>query len=533
MATTDFRVGVNGMSAEQGGPTGPDLASGIDLTEIADGAMLQGHVGDEAVLLARHGDEIFAIGTTCTHYGGPLAEGLMVGDKVHCPWHHACFSLRTGEALQAPALNPVPCWKVVQSDGKVRVTKKSERAPLEAASSPAPRKGEPPKSIGIIGAGAAGSACAEMLRRQGYDGPITMFDPDPAAPYDRPNLSKDYLAGNAPEEWIPLRPSDFYEKHGIELVREPVASLDAKAKRIALQNGKTRDFDRILLATGADPVKLQLPGSDLSHVHYLRSLADSRAIIAAAKQSKKAVVIGGSFIGLEVAASLRARELEVHVVAPETIPFEKILGRELGEFIRQLHEEKGVNFHLGRTAKSIAADSVTLDDGSTIAGVDLVVLGVGVRPRVKLAEDAGLEMDKGVSVSELLETSVPGVFAVGDIARWPDPHTGKNIRVEHWVVAQRQGQHAAKNLLGAAEPFAAVPFFWSQHYDTVVTYVGHAERWDRIDIQGSIPDRDCVLAYRDGKKTPAVAAIFRDVESLTAEQMMERGDWDGLREMLG
>jgi NADPH-dependent 2,4-dienoyl-CoA reductase/sulfur reductase-like enzyme/nitrite reductase/ring-hydroxylating ferredoxin subunit len=516
------------MSAEQGGATGPDLAAGIDLTEIGDGAMLQGHVGDDAVLLARRGDDIFAVGATCTHYGGPLAEGLMVGDTVHCPWHHACFNLRTGEALHAPALNPLPCWKVVQSDGRVKVTKKSEREPLEVASSPAPRKGEPPKSIGIIGAGAAGSACAEMLRRQGYEGPITMFDSDPSAPYDRPNLSKDYLAGNAPEEWIPLRAPDFYEQHGIELVREQVASLDAKAKRVALANGKTRDFDRILLATGADPVRLPLPGGELPHVHYLRSLADSRAIIAAAKGAKKAVVVGASFIGLEVAASLRARDLEVHVVAPEKTPFEKILGPQLGDFIQKLHEEKGVTFHLERTAKSIAADSVTLDDGSTIAGADLVVLGVGVRPRVKLAEDAGLAMEKGVSVSELLETSAPGVFAVGDIARWPDPHTGKKIRVEHWVVAQRQGQHAARNLLGAAEPFTAVPFFWSQHYDTVITYVGHAEGWDRIDIEGSIPDRDCILFYRDGKKTPAVASIFRDVESLTVEQMMERNDWEGM-----
>ncbi len=508
------------MSAEQDGPTGPDLAEGIDLTGIADGAMLQGHVGDDAVLLARQGDELFAIGATCTHYGGPLAEGLMVGDTVHCPWHHACFSLRTGEALHAPALNPVPCWKVVQRDGKVHVTKKSEREPLEVASSPAPRKGEPPESIGIVGAGAAGSACAEMLRRQGYDGPITMFDPDPSAPYDRPNLSKDYLAGNAPEEWIPLRPDDFYAKHHIELVRQPVASLDAAAKRIALDDGSAHAFDRILIATGADPVKLPLPGGDLPHVHYLRSLADSRAIIAAAKVSKKAVVVGASFIGLEVAASLRARDLEVHVAAPEKIPFEKILGSELGSFVQQMHEEKGVVFHLGRTAKSIAADSVTLDDGGTIDGVDLVVLGVGVRPRVKLAEDAGLAMDKGVAVNEFLETSAPGIFAVGDIARWPDRHTGRNIRVEHWVVAQRQGQHAARNLLGAAEPFTAVPFFWSQHYDIVIAYVGHAERWERIDIEGSVPDRDCVLSYRDGDKTLAVASIFRDIESLTAEQMM-------------
>ncbi|HEY9514552.1 MAG TPA: FAD-dependent oxidoreductase [Gemmatimonadaceae bacterium] len=518
------------MSSEQTELAGPDLIKGIELTEIADGAMLLGHADGEAVLLARRGEELFAIGATCTHYSGPLAEGLMVGDTVHCPWHHACFSLRTGEALHAPALNPVPCWKVERRDGKVAVARKTERSPLAVASDPVPDRSAPPTSVGIIGAGAAGSAAAEMLRRQGYKGPITMIDPDPAAPYDRPNLSKDYLAGNAQEEWIPLRPSDFYEKHDIELVREGVKSFDPAAKRVTLEGGATRDFDRILLATGADPVRLPLPGGDLPHVHYLRTLADSRSIIAAAEHSKRAVVVGASFIGLEVAASLRKRGLEVHVVAPEKLPFEKILGPELGEFIKGVHVEHGVVFHLERTAASIKPGSVVLDDGSTI-DADLVVLGVGVRPRVALAEQAGLKMDKGVLVNELLETSAPGVFAAGDIARWPDPHTGQNIRVEHWVVAQRQGQAAARNLLGAREPFTTVPFFWSDHYDVTIAYVGHAEHWDRIDVKGSIADRDCVLSYRTGKKTLAVASIFRDVESLTAEQLMQRNDWEALLAM--
>jgi NADPH-dependent 2,4-dienoyl-CoA reductase/sulfur reductase-like enzyme/nitrite reductase/ring-hydroxylating ferredoxin subunit len=512
------------MSGEQTTLAGPDLSAGVSPAEIPEGGTLLGHVGSDAVLLARQGDEIFAIGATCTHYSGPLAEGLVVGDTVRCPWHHACFSLRTGEALRAPALNPVACWKTEQRDGRVFVTEKTEREPLARASHPAPRAGEVPRTVAIIGAGAAGAAAAEMLRRQGYDGAITMYDPDPAAPYDRPNLSKDYLAGNAPEEWIPLRPDGFYAEHGIEIVRSRVMALDARERRIDVDGAPPRRFDRILLATGADPVRLSMPGSDRPFVHYLRTLADSRAIIARAKEARRAVVIGASFIGLEVAASLRARDLEVHVVAPEAVPFERILGPQLGDFVRRLHEEHGVVFHLRDGVRSIDDGAVTLEGGGSL-GADLVVLGVGVRPSIALAEQAKLAMDRGVVVDAFLETSAPGIFAAGDIARWPDPHTGERIRVEHWVVAERQGQHAARNILGAREPFAAVPFFWSQHYDVTIAYVGHAEHWDRIDVSGDIDAKDCVIAYRSGDKTPAVASIFRDIVSLESEVAMERNDW--------
>ncbi len=516
------------MGGDQGTLAGPDLTQGVALADIADGGMLLGHAQGEAVLVARRGDELFAMGATCTHYSGPLAEGLMVGETVRCPWHHACFSLRTGEALRAPALNPVSCWKVERREGRVVVTEKIDRAPLAMTPNPVPRSLPSPASIGIIGAGAAGSAAAEMLRRQGYDGPITMVDPDPGAPYDRPNLSKDYLAGNAPEEWIPLRPDDFYEQHGIELVRARVTALDARGKRITLDAGGERRFDRLLLAVGAEPIHLELPGADQPHVHYLRSLADSRSIIENAKRAKRAVVVGASFIGLEVAASLRARDLEVHVVALDAIPFERILGRELGELIRRTHEKHGVVFHLENTVTSIDARTVTLRSGGAL-DADLVVLGVGVRPRLSLAEEAGLTMDRGVSVNEFLETSAPGIYAAGDLARWPDPHTGDRIRVEHWVVAQRMGQAAALNLLGGRVPFAAVPFFWSQHYDMAINYVGHAARWDRIEIIGNLDQSDGVAAYHVGDKIPAVASIFRDGESLKAEAAMERNDWHAVQ----
>jgi NADPH-dependent 2,4-dienoyl-CoA reductase/sulfur reductase-like enzyme/nitrite reductase/ring-hydroxylating ferredoxin subunit len=509
------------MAAEQSKPKGPDLARGVPLDDLADGGMLGGHVGEEAVLLARRGSELFAIGATCSHYGGPLAEGLLVGDTVRCPWHHACFSLRTGEALAAPAFNPMPCWRVERRDGTVFVREKIEPAG-KGDRGKARRQSTHPDRVVIVGGGAAGFAAAEMLRREAFSGQVTLLSSDDTAPYDRPNCSKDYLAGNAPEDWIPLRPNEFYKEQSIELeLRTEVAAIDARARHVTLANGRTVAFDRLLLATGAEPVRLDIPGADQAHVHVLRSLADSRAIIAKAQTARRAVVLGASFIGLEVAASLRARKIEVHVVAPERRPLERVAGREFGDFIRAIHEQHGVVFHLEETATAIGAANVKLKGGATLPA-DLVVVGIGVRPRIQLAERAGLKVDRGVAVNEYLETSVPGIFAAGDIARWPDPHSGEHLRIEHWVVAERQGQTAARNMLGQRQRFSDVPFFWSQHYDVPINYIGHAEKWDRLEIEGSIEGRDCLVRYRRNGKVLAVASIFRDVENLREEAAMER-----------
>ena len=509
------------MSAEQSKPTGPDLAQGVPLADLSDGALLGGHVGEEPALLARRGNEYFAIGATCSHYGGPLADGLLVDDTVRCPWHHARFCLRTGQAIGAPAFNPVACWRVEQRGGIVRVGEKI--APADRARSGEPRgAGTKSERVVIVGGGAAGFATAEMLRREGFAGSITLLSADAAAPYDRPNCSKDYLAGNAPEDWMPLKPSEFYQQHGIavELGAE-VTAIDAKARQLTIAGGRNLAFDKLLLATGAEPVRLDMPGADQPHVHVLRSLGDARAIIAKAKDARGAVVIGASFIGLEVAASLRARELEVHVVAPERRPMERILGREFGDFIRGLHEEHGVVFHLEETAAAIEGGSVKLRGGTALPA-DLVVVGVGVRPRTHLAERAGLAIDRGVVVNEYLETSAPGIYAAGDIARWPDPHTGDHLRIEHWVVAERQGQTVARNMLGRRQRFSDVPFFWSQHYDVPINYVGHAEKWDKLEIEGNIAARDCLVRYRREGKVLAVASIYRDLDSLREEWAMER-----------
>ncbi|MBZ9799058.1 MULTISPECIES: FAD-dependent oxidoreductase [unclassified Mesorhizobium] len=496
---------------------GPDLAQGVAVSDLPDGGKLVGHCGDEQVLLVRRGAEVFATAATCTHYGGPLVEGLLVGDTVRCPWHHACFDLRTGEALRAPAFNPLACWSVEQREGKIFVVEKRKRTAAKLRDGNAA-----PDKIVIVGGGAAGFAAAETLRREQYQGSIVMISDDQAPPVDRPNLSKDYLAGKAPEDWIPLRGEKFYSKNNIDLRLDTKADrIDLHSREVVLADGGRIAYERLLLATGAEPVRLAIPGAEQSPFHTLRSLADCKAIIERATNARRCVVLGASFIGLEVAAALRSRGIDVHVVAPDRRPMERVLGPQMGDFIRALHEEKGVVFHLEDTAASIDGGKMKLSSGGTLAA-DFVVAGVGVRPRTGLAEKAGLKLDRGVAVNSFLETSAPGIFAAGDIARWPDPHSGETIRVEHWVVAERQGRTAALNMLGNREKFAAAPFFWSQHYDVPINYIGHAQRWDEISVDGDITARDCLLRFKREGRTLAVASIFRDLESLEAEAEMER-----------
>jgi NADPH-dependent 2,4-dienoyl-CoA reductase/sulfur reductase-like enzyme/nitrite reductase/ring-hydroxylating ferredoxin subunit len=504
------------MAEDQAASKGPDLTKGVAPSDFINGRLV-GHVEDEEVLLIRTDTKLLAIGAHCTHYHGPLTDGIVTGETVRCPWHHACFDLNSGEAVRAPALSPVDCWNVEQRDGKIFVKEKRK--------TPKPQSAPTPWNTGkvvIVGGGAAGFAAAEMLRRRGFRGSIVMLSNDAAPPVDRPNLSKDYLAGSAPKDWLPLRPDAFYPESGIELhLGTDVVGINVKSHEVHVTGDKTLPYDKLLLATGAAPVRLQIPGADQPHVFTLRSLADCQAIIDAASNARRALVIGASFIGLEVAASLRGRNIEVHVIAPEARPMERILGPQMGDFVRSLHEAHGVVFHLQDTVTSIDGRHATLKSGGTIEA-DLVVMGVGVRPRLALAEQAGLTMDRGIAVDAFLETSASGVYAAGDIVRWPDRYSREKIRVEHWVVAERQGQTAAENMLGLNVRFDAVPFFWSQHYDVPINYVGRAEQWDEIAIEGDIESKDCLLRYKQRGRVLAVASIFRDVESLQAELAMER-----------
>jgi len=512
--------------------TGPDLSKGIKISSVGPGQLIGGHAFGEPVLLAHVEPNWFAVGGKCTHYGAPLDQGVLVSETLRCPWHHACFELHNGAASCAPALNDLPSYDVAVENNIVRVTRKRDpgqlrgeghrnrgsRAPDHVLFEEIPVSG--PKSVVIIGAGAAGNACAEMLRREAYRGPITVIDPDPDAPYDRPNLSKDYLAGNAPEEWLPLHPKEFYDTQRIELVLGVEATkLDLKAKTVHLSDGSTRDYGCLLIATGAAPIRLDVPGGD--RILYLRSLRDCRAIIEKIGNARNAVVIGASFIGLEVAASLVTRGLKVSVVAPESLPLERHLGADLGGLVKRVHEEQGVTFYLGRTVKTVEEKGVVLDDGSRL-DTEIVVAGIGVKPNLALAKAAGLKLDNGLAVNEFLETSVSGVFAAGDVARWPDAYSDVRLRIEHWVVAERQGQVVARNMLGQRDRFDDIPFFWSAHYDKLsIHYTGHVEKWDATKIDGDVSKMDCAVSYMVNGKRRAVATINRDRRSLQAEVELE------------
>jgi apoptosis-inducing factor 3 len=504
---------------------GPDLEAGVAFDSLSANSPLLGHVGEEAVVLVRVGEEALAVGANCTHYGGPLAEGLVVGQTIRCPWHHARFSLRTGEAEGAPALSPVACYVVEREAGRVRVARKREPAV------PGPPAGGP-ASIAIVGAGAAGAACADMLRAKGYAGPITLVGDEEPGPVDRPNLSKDYLAGNAPEEWIPLRTLDYYESIRVELLTgDPAVGIDTARRRVTLQSGRALDYGALLVATGAEARSLPIDGAGLPHVFRLRTLADSKSAIARAEHAKRAAVIGASFVGLEVAASLRHRGLAVTVVGPEKIPLERVLGPELGQFVRRLHEQNGVVFRLGDSPKAIREDWVELASGESIEA-ELVVLGVGVAPRTALAAKAGLTVGNGIVVDENLRASAPDVYAAGDVALYPERISGESARIEHWALAERQGQAVARAMLGVGGPFRDVPFFWSQHYDVTVSYVGHASSWDGFELRGDLEARSATAIYRRKGKVLAVATVGRDRVSLEVEAAFEQGDAEALEDAL-
>src|SRR5579863_495885 len=409
--------------------SGPDLRAGVKFGELAEGVPLSGHFDGEQVILVRQGDQLFATGAQCTHYGGPLAEGLVVGETIRCPWHHARFDLRTGEAEGAPALNPVSCFNVRRDHDVVRIDGK--KTPDARGACPLN-----PSSVVIVGAGASSAACADMLRTKGYSGPITLAGDEEPGPVDRPNLSKDFLAGTASEDWIPLRTREYYESIQVELVtRDPAVRISPADHQVFLRNGRTLGYGALLLATGAEPRSLSIEGADLPHVHRLRSLADSNSIIAKAQQVRTCVVIGAGFIGLEVAASLRHRGLQVSVIGQESVPLGNVLGPELGRFVQRLHEEHGVRFFLNATPRAIRENRVEIATGEFVEA-ELVVLGVGVSPRTALAESAGIRVENGVVVDEMMRTGAPGVFAAGDIARYPEPVSGEQARIEHWVVAE-------------------------------------------------------------------------------------------------
>lgn len=494
----------------------PDLAAGIPADAVPEGGVLAGMVGDESVLLTREGDEIRAFGGKCTHLGAPLGEGLCVAGEIRCPWHHARFDLRSGEAVAAPAFDALQRWAVEHRGDLVVVTGPVPNPTLDHRTF----EGHSEAGIVIVGGGAAGYAAAHALRQRGHEGPVTMISDEASEPYDRTLLTKDYLDGKFGDDRLPIARTSLAARNVTFIGEVPVESIDPAARLVRLADGRTLPYTKLLLATGAEPKRLAVPGAELPHVCLLRSLADCRAIMGRLKPGAKVAVIGGSFIGLEAAASIRSRNFDVVVVTPETEPMDKILGPDLARAILATHTQKGVTFRTGSTVEAITSEAVHIAGGTSVPA-DVVVVGIGVEPRVSLARQAGLKVGNGVIVDRLLRTSDPDIYAAGDIACWPDARTGHPIRVEHWVVAERQGQTAAANMLGEETPFTDVPFFWSKHFDMSFRYMGHAEDWDEAAVEGDLEARKALIRYRKDGRELAVATVGQDLEALRIARRME------------
>ena len=496
------------------------------LSEIKNGEMKEVSVRETPILLVRMYDKCHALAAHCTHYGAPLAEGALVDGRIICPWHHACFNAATGDMLEPPALDSLPSFPVTVEGDDIYIALPEQ--PVDRRT-PEMTKHDSKRNEGvfvILGGGAAGYMAAQTLREDGFAGRIVMITRENRLPYDRPNLSKDYLAGNAEPEWMPLRSDDFFETHGIEIMRErEVAKIYAAAKQIEFSDGETLSFDKLLVATGGVPRKLNLPNADLKNIFLLRSFDNADEIIAATDGAKRAVVIGASFIGMETAASLKQRGIAVTVVAPDKVPFEKILGAEIGELFRKIHEKNGIEFRLGANVKGFegtdAVTAVVLDNGEKI-DADLVIVGIGVTPATAFLEGFELHKDGGVIADKHLKIA-DDVYAAGDIVHFPDACTGESTRIEHWRTALQQGRTAAHNMAGKPKEFDAVPFFWTTQFDATLNYVGHAAGWDEIIFQGDVNSRDFLAFYIKDNRVSAVAGMNRDTELAYLQERLRSG----------
>ena len=489
--------------------------------DLVDGELKEVRVGDTDVLLARVDGQFYALYPKCSHYQGPLVKGLLNGHRLVCPWHNACFDVRDGHRLEAPALNGLPTHEVRIENDQVFVRLTTDKESLENPMS-APDEANSETYV-IVGGGGAGAFAAEGMREGGFTGKIVMLTESQEAPYDRPNCSKDYLQGKAPDEWMPLRTDEFYQDYGIEIrTHQYVMALHPADKRIELSSGEIIKYDKALICSGGHPNSLPSPGADLKGVYPLRSLHDSQTLRELGKQGKRVVIIGSSFIGLEGAMSLRKLGSQVDVVGLEKVPFEKTLGEKIGRVVQSWHEKEGVRFHLGRNVDRLegngSVSDVVLDNGEKIVA-DFVLLGLGVKPRTNFLKDVPFEKDGGVKTNEYLQLSTD-LYAAGDIAHYPT--TDGSQRIEHWKVAGLQGHVAGLNMAGKEELYRAVPFFWTNQQGKRINYVGHATKIDDIIYEGDPEKDDTFLAlYVEGGQIKAAAGLKRDQDIIAIRELMQ------------
>jgi len=518
----------------------------IDLTDTAslpEGALKAFPTPDDGpnVLLTRQQGRVHAFAPNCPHYGAPLEKGKIVGGRLICPWHHACFKVDNGHLCEPPALDDLPTYAVREAGGRILVqvpasppasTDKPEATPTaEVGGVPPVAAGVPvdTRTFIIVGGGAAGEFAAQTLRKEGFAGRVLLVSADEKVPYDRTKLSKAYLAGKAQPAALPLRDREFYAQQKIELLTATrVAGLNLTSQEIELEGQPPLHYDQLLLAPGGTPNRLpKLPGHDLAGVLPLRTQADADHLLAATKEARQVVVIGSSFIGMEAASSLVNDTRRVTVIAQEQVPFARVLGPEIGAMFQKLHEEKGVQFETEAEVVALLGENgrvtgVQLKTGKLLPA-DAVVLGVGVRPATDFLQATfTLEKDGGLAVDAFLQAA-DNVYAAGDIARFPLAATGQPTRIEHWRVAQQHGQTAARNMLGQRQAFTAAPFFWTQQYGKSLRYAGHAERWDEIIYQGDVAGQDFLAFYILDRKIIAVAGMNRDADMIHIAEQLGQG----------
>ena len=497
------------------------------VSELDKGTMRQLSVAGREILIARTEEGVWAIAPHCPHAGAPLADGVMHKDRVVCPWHNACFSLRTGKLLEPPAFNDLASYPTSIESETVYV----ELPDTETEGSVVPDLGKQDiasekeeRTFVIIGGGAAGCAAAQMLRQMKFAGRIVLLTTEDKPPYDRTKLSKAYLQQDNAQDPDLLRPLSFYQRYDIDLkTTAKVTKLDAKAQTITYGDGETIGYDALLIATGGKVKQIPMDGADLTNVFTLRQAQDARAILEASKQAKKVVIVGAGFIGMEVASSLNQQGLEVTIVASNAVPFEHVLGEKVGKLMQQLHESHGVKFKLNSKVSAFKGDgnveSVELENGEVLSA-DMVVVGIGVKPATDFIEGIVLdEDDRSVPVNQYLQAA-PNVYAAGDIVQFPHFMTGESVRIEHWRLAMQQGRGAARNMLGENVAFKSVPFFWTGQYDVKLRYIGHAEKWDDVVVQGSLEDKSFLAFYIKEKQVLAVSGIGRDRDIAAISELL-------------
>ncbi len=492
----------------------------LSLSDIEENIPKLIEYGEDRVLVHRSGEEITAVSAACTHHGGPLEDGLLIDHVLTCPKHGSRFDVSTGICQCPPAFKDLSLFETKTEGGTLLLRRKK----LEPVSVILRKESG---TFLIIGSGAAGTAAAVTLRREGFAGRLIMVTAETLLPYDRPQLSKDSLSGNLVGGTVFLQNEEYFNSRKIELLMgRQIAQVDPKNRQIVFMDDDFLLYDKLLLATGGIPRTPGIPGTDLRNFFLLRNLSDAESIAAAAGTAESVLIIGAGFIGLETAASLRERGLEVHVIAPEQVPLAGVFGRRIGERMMKIHEERGVKFHLGKSVVRLtgegSVEGAELSDESTLKA-DMVVAGIGIIPAVHFFEDIGIVENTVIPVDEHMATGVEGIYAAGDNTLVRDFITGGMRHVEHWSEAMQQGQHAARCMMGSEEQYRGVPFFWSKQYDTVIRYAGNIPKIRKIRYLGDVEKGDFIAGYYRGNRLCAVSAVGKDREFMTLLQLLRSG----------